>query len=152
MGLRRTAMLIAVTGASVLLTAGPAAAAPCTRTWDGGAGTAAWETAANWDGNVLPGPADVACLPTGAVAVATGPTEVLELGLTGGSLTVDGSLTAARLLVESGAVSGGGTVAVGEAEGIVKSTAGTVTIPPSTRRPSRCRAARWPSSRPATHS
>src|SRR5688572_24309271 len=44
---------------------GREAEAGCTITWDGGAGTMSWHTAANWDTNVVPGPADDVCIPAG---------------------------------------------------------------------------------------
>ena len=35
----------------------------CTIAWDGGAGTSAWTTEANWDRDALPGPTDHVCIP-----------------------------------------------------------------------------------------
>ncbi|MDD5134305.1 MAG: metallophosphoesterase [Phycisphaerae bacterium] len=60
--------------------------------WDGGAGTSNWNTAANWNGDVIPGTADKAGFksPTGAVVSTTVPTfmDMTLGGVSGGILTV----------------------------------------------------------------
>ena len=70
MRVRSRLAVLAILGAGLGAMTPSALAAPCTRTWDGGAGTTAWGTDTNWDTNMLPGPADIVCL--GAAEVVHG--------------------------------------------------------------------------------
>lgn len=54
------------TGNDITLTVTQVAATGLTRTWDGGGGDNNWLTAANWVGDVAPGPGDALVFPAGA--------------------------------------------------------------------------------------
>jgi len=89
---------------------------PATRTisWDAGGADAAWSTAANWSGNVLPGASDNV-LANGGVYVtsAVGPVGNVVVGNASGNGALNmlspGSLTAASLKIGEANNSGGGT-------------------------------------------
>ncbi len=118
------AVVLAMVG--IFAAAAMASAAPaCTRTWDGGAATEAWDDPANWDGageGELPVATDHVCIPTGSsVDHGAGTTEILTLQsagtitISGGSLSLtdetNGSTVSA--LAQSGGVLGGtGTLTV----------------------------------------
>jgi hypothetical protein len=100
----RVLLGVALVGVFGLLEAGRADAAPCdvaTITWDGGAGTTAWGTAANWTGDRVPGSTDHVCIPSAApvasVAFSTGIVSVQSLDarkpftISGGQLTLLGT-------------------------------------------------------------
>src|SRR6478736_1017678 len=59
------------------------AVAPCTKTWDGGAGTPSWHAADNWSPNGVPGASDHVCLPNLSpnylVEYSTGTTSILSI-------------------------------------------------------------------------
>lgn len=91
------------------------AALPCDRatiSWDGGANTTAWTTAANWTGDRLPNATDYVCIPAGtpgASVVQTGTVTIKGVEarkpLTlGGSLTLTSTTVAS--LVTAGTMSG----------------------------------------------
>jgi Bacterial Ig domain/PKD domain/Calx-beta domain/Palmitoyl protein thioesterase len=155
---RRLIVLLSLVAAAFAFT-GQAAADPlssltlppgCTITWDGGAGTARWHDAANWDTNVVPGPADRVCIPAGApgavvllgdptgTAVAAlhsekpvnvaagqltlaGSSAVDALRLTGGVVDAAELAVATELTQTGGELTGAGTVSV---EGVMVWTAG----------------------------
>lgn len=65
-------------------------------TFDGGAGTGSWHTAANWDTDLLPGSGDVAIVPVlQNVTYSTGSTTIQNLQVDpGGNLTIAGGTLA----------------------------------------------------------
>lgn len=83
MGLRR-ALIAAVVGLAALPAS--AAAADCTKTWDGPATGANWNTAANWAPDGIPGADDVVC-------VGAGTSTALAANVTVRAVRVDGTLT-----------------------------------------------------------
>ncbi len=105
---------LAVLLGGLLLLIAPVAASAATRTFDGGAGTADWNTAQNWSADTLPGAADDVVIPTAKAvtldAGAAGAARTLEIDGTG-TLLVSGR----ALTVSSGAgapastLSGSGT-------------------------------------------
>jgi hypothetical protein len=131
---------IAVTASAAFAMPGPGLLADeppdpsCTNTWDGGAGTSAWAAAQNWEGDALPGPGDVACIPaattvvhgsgthsvgallsfgtlqlSGGVLGLAGASTAADLEQSGGELTGDGDLSADGLAWSGGSMSGTGT-------------------------------------------
>src|ERR1700689_2762942 len=116
--------------------AGPAASEPtCTDAWTGGAGTASWTTPENWSSGV-PGPSDVACIGSAMVQISSGASHArvvqgegtlevsggsLELAdesatstlgslsLTGGTLSVSGTVDVASSLTSSEDATGSGS-------------------------------------------
>jgi len=99
-GLARATLTLGVAVGAVVALAGVArlgsatAAPACTITWDGGGGTTAWATAANWSGDTLPGATDHVCIPAGATVVhSTGTTTILSLQ-SQGALTLSGGTLA----------------------------------------------------------
>jgi hypothetical protein len=115
-----TALRAAVTAIIALQAAAGASAA--TKTWDGGAGTSSWHTAANWDNDTLPVAGDdiVISVPgpvtvtysTGSLAVNS-ITCTNGLTISGGTLTVNGASTIATLTLGfEGSLSGSGEVMV----------------------------------------
>ena len=109
-----------VDGTVFVVTDNPTAG--CDRVFDAGV-DASWNNAANWSGDILPGPADVACLPPGSptVTYSGGDTTVKsiravgagsgDLVISGGSLTATGdSRFDGTLRINGGTfVSGGAT-------------------------------------------
>src|SRR5688572_8519234 len=100
---------------SIAMTGGEPAMGGCTITWDGGAGTMSWHTAANWDTNVVPGPADDVCIPAGAnVLYVTGASTIASLACagnltaSGGTLMLAGASAIDGSLIVSGIVGGAG--------------------------------------------
>jgi probable HAF family extracellular repeat protein len=96
---------------ALLAGAGTSSLTGCSVTWDGGAGTARWHDAANWDTDTLPTGADRACIPTGASAVVladSGSTPVGALDsarpvvVSAGSLVVGGASTIDTLRLTGG--------------------------------------------------
>ena len=64
------------------------------RSWDGGAGTNAWEHAANWSGDVVPGPGDEARIIDGSSVVLSSNRTILGLQLNNSSsLTISTGFT-----------------------------------------------------------
>ncbi|HYS05773.1 MAG TPA: hypothetical protein VEW47_11335 [Candidatus Dormibacteraeota bacterium] len=94
---------------------GPAAAGcPGTIVFDNTAGTGLWQTAQNWDTNVLPGPSDDVCIPAGMTVTLGSGTQSIgtvfvesgaSLAISGGSLSI-----AAPSQVNGGFVFSGGTL------------------------------------------
>jgi hypothetical protein len=92
---------------------GLAVAAP-TVSWDGGGTDAAWSTAANWSGNVLPGASDNVLLNAGVyVTSAVGPVGNVVVGNASANgafnMVFPGSLSAISLTIGAANNSGGGT-------------------------------------------
>ena len=119
-----------------LLFAGPAAGAaigidaagcPGTIRFDNSAGTGLWQTATNWDTNVLPGPADDVCIPAGSNVTLSSGTQSINtlfvesgatLSISAGSLSlaaasqVDGGLTlSGGILTGAGSLTTNGALA-----------------------------------------
>ena len=90
MRVRSRLAVLAILGAGLGAMTPSALAAPCTWTWDGGAGTTAWGTDTNWDTNMLPGPADIVCLGAAEVVHGAGSTAVLAIQGGSGQLRVTG--------------------------------------------------------------
>jgi hypothetical protein len=59
---RLIATLLVLAGAGALLAPSTPAASPCTKSWDGGAGTFYGTDVANWSGDSYPGSGDVVCI------------------------------------------------------------------------------------------
>ena len=147
-----------VDGTVFVVTDNPTAG--CDRVFDAGV-DASWNNAANWSGNTLPGPADVACLPPGSPTVnySGGDTTVKsiravgagsgDLVVSGGSLTTTGdSRFDGTLRINGGTFVSGGATQVTKlvVDGGTLDGAGdiTVTSPAATGSPSpgpagRCR-------------
>ena len=88
---RVPAAAAAIVAAVLLATGGSSSASDaCTISWDGGAGSAHWEDAANWTGDGLPGDSDEVCIGSGAAVDFGGSSTV-------GGLRVDGALTVVGL-------------------------------------------------------
>ncbi|MCZ7628880.1 MAG: hypothetical protein M5U19_07355 [Microthrixaceae bacterium] len=91
----------------------------CTVSWDGGAGDGRWDTAANWDTDVVPGSTDRACIPEGSTAEhSTGTSSVGSvdaqgtLRVSGGTLGIAGDSSVSNLQVAGGILDGSGDLAV----------------------------------------
>jgi len=95
----------------VLGTAAPAMAAPCTATWEGGAGT--WSDDDRWNPNGAPDATDDACVPSGDVTVAGAATARSLVVGASAAVAVAGTLDVGTLELEGGDVTGPGRVAVG---------------------------------------
>ena len=115
------ALALTVLGMSAVATL-VSAAPTCSRSWDGGAGSTNWGTPANWDGDVLPGTADHACISAGNVVVHSGgATTILSLQsqgavtLSGGTLTLTDTANASMVTTftqSAGTLAGSGTLTV----------------------------------------
>jgi hypothetical protein len=127
MRVRSRLAVLAVLGAGLAATAPSALAAACTRTWDGGAGTAEWATAANWDANTLPGPADIVCLGGDQVDHLTGTTAVLAIQGGSGQLRVLGGTLSLTSATEPSSFTGA-VVVSGELRIAGPATAGEVVL------------------------
>ena len=109
----------------------PTAAPACTRTWDGGAGTTAWSTAANWSPDGIPAATDHVCIPAGSTVVhANANSSVLSLQSAGQLTLSSGTLaltdagnesTVSDLTQAGGTLAGAGTLRV---EGLLRWTGG----------------------------
>src|SRR5688500_12305920 len=88
----RRAALIGLLAIPILAVAQASGAPTCTISWDGGAGTNDWATAANWTGDVLPAATDHVCidLPTAASVVAAADVDIASLQLSD-TLTIAGT-------------------------------------------------------------
>jgi hypothetical protein len=65
-----------------------------TITWDGGASTDAWEHAANWSGNVVPGPSDRVIIDDASPVILSSDVTIIGLEISGGSsLTISTGFT-----------------------------------------------------------
>lgn len=74
-----------------------------TKNWIAGSGT--WQTAVNWSGGTLPGPADDVCIPAGVtVTLSSGTHSINNLGSSGDLVFSGGSLTVAGSFNSDGAV------------------------------------------------
>ena len=101
---------------------GATAAPACTIAWDGGAGTTAWGTTANWNPDRLPDAADHVCIDTGfSVVHSSGTDSILSLQssgtltLSGGSLALTDTANdsnATTLTQSGGTLAGVGTLSV----------------------------------------
>ncbi|MDQ4125296.1 MAG: hypothetical protein M3134_06825, partial [Actinomycetota bacterium] len=119
-------------GAYALLGATPAGASPCdvaTITWDGGAGTTAWTTAANWTGDRLPGADDHVCIPAGTGTVSQSGTTSIQSIEARKPFTITGTLSLTSVTVDSWMTGGsiGGTLngpGLLQLDGIVSWTGG----------------------------
>ncbi|HWL33311.1 MAG TPA: hypothetical protein VNP89_06870, partial [Gaiellaceae bacterium] len=113
------------------LVSAPAAAPACTRTWDGGAGTTVWSTAANWSPDGVPAATDHVCIPAGATVVhSTGSSSVLtiqsagRLTLSSGTLALTDTGNDSRVAdftQSGGTLAGAGVLRV---EGVLRWTGG----------------------------
>jgi hypothetical protein len=87
--------------------------APATLIWDGSAGNGDWFTPANWDGNVVPGPADTAVLDIASTINLTANATVGAFVLSSGTLTGAGTLTVSgNLMWTGGSMEGSGQTSV----------------------------------------
>ncbi len=91
----------------------------CTVTWDGGALTTSWHDAANWGGDTIPGPSDIACIPGGSTAWHTAGTTVVKavageggLVLNGGTFEVTDDSAIGILAVGGATLTGAGDLTV----------------------------------------
>ncbi|MCA1699252.1 MAG: hypothetical protein LC790_10290, partial [Actinobacteria bacterium] len=126
------ATLVVAVAAGLLIGANSVAAPTCTISWDRGAGTDSWHTAANWTGNTLPGAGDVVCLPAAAggtkvehngtstvASIQAGDGQLdLPLHLIGGTLNIsgtgaNGSTLASLTQSNGGDLGGAGDLSVG---------------------------------------
>ena len=75
-----------------------------TRTWDGGAGTLVWTTAANWSGDVAPVDYDLVVFNTvGTFTITSVPTiSLYDLTISNGTVTFSGAATTISLLNDTG--------------------------------------------------
>jgi hypothetical protein len=116
----------------------------CTISFDGGGGSAAWNAAANWDPDVLPGPADHACIGASFTVVhSTGADSVQTLQVDGGLTMSGGTLSPTSAADDSwiveftqtgGTLGGPGTIEL-RGSGATSSTwsGGTMAGPGTTR-------------------
>ncbi len=140
----RHALLMLATALLAVAAASDSIAQPtCTITWDGGAAPASnsWHDAANWTGDVLPGPTDHVCIPANTtVEVSQDAGSVLTvqsqgtLAISGGSLTLTDTTetsTTATLTQSNGTIGGTGTLTVSGSfawSGGTQTDAGNTTI------------------------
>lgn len=112
----RLAFVAAVAGSTLVGRGGPASASPCdqaTITWDGGANTTAWTTAANWSGDRLPTSSDHVCIPAGSpgASVVHSGTSTIQSLEARKSFTLGGSLaltsTSVPSVMTAGTIGGG---------------------------------------------
>ena len=86
-------MVLAALVASVIIASIGAgvgtSAVPCTISFDGGGGDSFWDTPQNWSTDVLPGPADHACIGSSFAVLFRGGGSILTVQVDG-SLTVNG--------------------------------------------------------------
>ena len=104
----RAALGAAAVAALLTLVALPASTVAdpsCTDTWTGDAGTEAWQTAANWSTDSVPGSGDVVCIGVGTTVQITGGTNQVgslqdegSLEISGGSLELTGSSEATSVV------------------------------------------------------
>ncbi len=135
------ALLVALAAALLaLVVPATSTAAPCTITFDGGAGTSSWHDAANWTTDAVPGPSDHVCIGNVPVNYSTGDTSILSLQsqgtleLTGGSLSLTDATNASttvNLTQSGGTLGGAGTLTVSGSfdwSGGTQTDAGTTVI------------------------